>query len=164
MTVAQETAEPETSGPEIAFRWDAFQELSAVEVHDLLRLRSLVFVVEQACVFAEIDGRDPEAIHLRQFVGEDLAGCLRILGDGDAIRIGRIATAAAYRGRGYGHEMMAEALRYAAWRFAGRDVLISAQAHLEAFYGRRGFVVISAPYDEDGIPHIDMRRAGSPGA
>ena len=164
MTVTQESAEAETGGPEIAFRWNAFAELSAVEVHDLLRLRSLVFVVEQNCVFAEIDGRDPQAIHLRQFVGENLAGCLRILCEEDAVRIGRIATAAAYRGRGYGHEMMAEALRYAAWRFAGRDLVVSAQAHLEAFYIRHGFVVASAPYDEDGIPHIDMRRAGSSGA
>ncbi|MCE7028054.1 GNAT family N-acetyltransferase [Jiella avicenniae] len=145
-------------------RWSAFEELTAVEVHDLLRLRSLVFVVEQACVFAEIDGCDPQAIHLRQFVGEDLAGCLRILRDEDAVRIGRVATAAAYRGRGYGHDMMAEALRYAAECFSGRAIVVSAQAHLEAFYGRHGFVAASAPYDEDGIAHIDMRRAGSPGS
>ncbi|WAP67565.1 GNAT family N-acetyltransferase [Jiella pelagia] len=159
MTVTEETGEPE-----IAFRWNAFEELSAVEVHDLLRLRSLVFVVEQACVFAEIDGCDPQAIHLRQFVGDDLAGCLRIIDGEDAIRIGRIATATAHRGRGHGHAMMVEALRYAAWCFAGRDLVISAQAHLEAFYGRHGFVTTSAPYDEDGIAHIDMRRTGSPGA
>ncbi|MER0240299.1 GNAT family N-acetyltransferase [Fulvimarina sp. MAC8] len=144
--------------PDIAFRWSAFEELSALEIHDLLRLRSLVFVVEQTCVFAEIDGADPDAIHLRVTVGEDLAGCLRIREDGDLIRIGRIATAAAFRGHGFGHEMMAEALRYVGRRFPRRDLTVSAQAHLQAFYARHGFEVASEPYDEDGIPHIDMTR------
>lgn len=150
--------------PGIAFRWSAFEELSAQEVHDLLRLRNLVFVVEQACVFAEIDGQDPQAIHLRATAGEHLAGCLRIFEEENEIRIGRIATAEIHRGLGLGHELMAEALRYASRRFPRRNMVISAQSHLEAFYARHGFLVTSAPYDEDGIPHIDMTRTASPDA
>ncbi|MCK5933637.1 MAG: GNAT family N-acetyltransferase [Fulvimarina manganoxydans] len=138
--------------------------MSAQEVHDLLRLRCLVFVVEQACAFVEIDGLDPEAIHLRLMIGDDLAGCLRVLADDDAVRIGRIVTAAAHRGRGFGGEMMAEALLYLSERFPDRDIALSAQAHLEAFYADHGFRVVSKPYDEDGIPHIDMRRAAAPDA
>ena len=144
------TYETDSAPPEIAFRWSAFDELTAREVHDLLRLRCLVFVVEQACAFAEIDGLDPDAIHLRLTVGDD-----------DAVRIGRIVTAAGYRGRGFGGEMMAEALRYAGERFPDRDIVLSAQSHLETFYAGHGFHVASEPYDEDGIPHIDMRRAAA---
>ena len=155
------TYETDSAPPEIAFRWSAFDELTAREVHDLLRLRCLVFVVEQACAFAEIDGLDPDAIHLRLTVGDDLAGCLRILAYDDAVRIGRIVTAAGYRGRGFGGEMMAEALRYAGERFPDRDIVLSAQSHLETFYAGHGFHVASEPYDEDGIPHIDMRRAAA---
>ncbi|MEN3791380.1 GNAT family N-acetyltransferase [Fulvimarina sp. MAC3] len=158
------TLEPESGQPEIAFRWSAFDELSAREVHDLLRLRGLVFVVEQDCAFDEIDGQDPQAIHLRLMIGDDVAGCLRILADDDTVRIGRIATANAYRGRGFGHEMMTEAMRYADKRFPRRDITVSAQSHLQTFYAAHGFIVVSVPYEEDGIPHIDMKRAASPGA
>ncbi|SMD13449.1 ElaA protein [Fulvimarina manganoxydans] len=158
------TLEADSAPPDIVFRWSAFDEMSAQEVHDLLRLRCLVFVVEQACAFAEIDGLDPDAIHLRLMIGDDLAGCLRVLADDDAVRIGRIVTAADYRGRGLGGEMMAEALRYAQERFPDREIALSAQAHLETFYAGQGFRVASEPYDEDGIPHIDMRRAAAHGA
>ncbi|RFC66151.1 GNAT family N-acetyltransferase [Fulvimarina endophytica] len=147
--------------PEAEFRWSTFEELSAREIHDLLRLRSLVFVVEQTCAFAEIDGMDPQAIHLRLMIGDELAGCLRVVETHEAIRIGRIVTAKAHRGRGLGHEMMAEALRYAARRFTRRDLIVSAQSHLRSFYAAHGFEAASAPYDEDGIAHIDMTRTAS---
>ncbi|MDY8110416.1 GNAT family N-acetyltransferase [Fulvimarina sp. 2208YS6-2-32] len=160
-----EAGEPiEHDATSLAFRWSAFDEMSGREVHDLLRLRNLVFVVEQACAFAEIDGHDPDAIHLRQFVGETLTGCLRMAEDGTAVRIGRIVTASHARGKGHGHDLMAEALRYAARRFADRDLVLSAQAHLGGFYERHGFVAVSDPYDEDGISHIAMHRAATHGA
>ncbi len=143
------------------WRWSAFDDLSGREVHDLLALRMEVFVVEQACAFAEIDGNDPAAIHLRIVVGDDLAGCLRVFApsknDGPA-RIGRIVTARAYRGAGLGHRMMIEALRYCGERFVGRAIDLSAQAHLTGFYARHGFTPVSECYLEDGIPHLDMRR------
>ena len=131
------------------------------EVHDLLRLRMDVFVVEQACAFAEIDGADPKATHLRVFVGNALAGCLRVFAPSEPVecaRIGRVATARAHRGGGLGHRMMVEALRFCAERFAGHAIDLSAQAHLTGFYARHGFTPVSEPYLEDGIPHLDMRR------
>ncbi|MCB8837252.1 GNAT family N-acetyltransferase [Aurantimonas sp. VKM B-3413] len=150
-----------TDKAEGAWRWSAFEDLSGREVHDLLRLRMDVFVVEQACAFAEIDGKDPGAIHLRRLVGGELAGCLRVFAPSAPdfrVRIGRIATAARHRGGGLGHELMAEALRLCAERFQGAAIDLSAQAHLAGFYGRHGFLPVSDIYLEDGIPHLDMRR------
>ncbi|TFF20635.1 GNAT family N-acetyltransferase [Jiella endophytica] len=147
------------------WRWTTFDALSGREVHDLLKLRMDVFVVEQACAFAEIDGRDPEALHLRRFVGGDLAGCLRLFAPQaleHRARIGRIATAAAHRDTGLGHAMMEEALRFCAERFPGAQVDLSAQAHLEGFYRRHGFLPVSKIYLEDDIPHLDMRRPAEP--
>ena len=131
------------------------------EVHDLLALRMAVFVVEQACAFAEIDGADPDAIHLQVFIGGDLAGCLRVFAPSEAVdhaRIGRVATAKGHRGTGLGHRMMVEALRFCAEHFAGHAIDLSAQAHLTGFYAWHGFTPVSESYLEDGIPHLDMRR------
>ncbi|WP_279482852.1 GNAT family N-acetyltransferase [Aureimonas sp. SK2] len=134
--------------------------MTGPEVHDLLRLRQDVFVVEQACAFPEIDGRDREALHLRAFRDGALAGTLRVFapGAGSRARIGRIATGRAFRGGGLGHRLMQEALRLCAERWPEAAVDLSAQSHLETFYAVHGFVTISSPYLEDGIPHLDMRR------
>lgn len=121
-------------------------------------------MVEQRCAFPEIDGRDPEALHLRALRDGRLVGCLRVFepdGEGRA-RIGRIATAEEARGTGLGHALMREALRCLGERFAGAAIDLSAQAHLEAFYAAHGFRAVSQPYLEDGIPHLDMRRPALP--
>ncbi|RIX98004.1 GNAT family N-acetyltransferase [Aureimonas flava] len=135
--------------------------MSGPEVHDLLKLRQDVFVVEQSCAFEEIDGRDGEALHLRALAEGRLAGTLRVFAPTEdrGARIGRIATAAAFRGGGLGHALMAEALRLCAARWPAAAIDLSAQAHLETFYAGHGFVTISGAYLEDGIPHLDMRRA-----
>ncbi len=141
--------------------WRRFDELTARELHDALKLRCDVFVVEQRCAFAEIDGQDPTALHLLYREGETLAGCLRVFapeGLGGAARIGRIATAGTHRGSGLGHRLMAEALRLCAERWPEADVVLSAQSHLQPFYGRHGFQPVSETYLEDDIPHVDMRR------
>jgi ElaA protein len=164
------------------WRWRRFDALTARELHDLLKLRCDVFVVEQACAFAEIDGRDPDALHLLRFEAGALAGCLRLFtpeasgearagegradsspalaGDAEegAARIGRVAIAAAHRGTGLGHRLMAEALRLCAERWPEAGILLSAQSHLQSFYGKHGFQPVSDPYLEDDIPHVDMRR------
>lgn len=118
-------------------------------------------MVEQSCAFPEIDGRDPEALHLlvRDAEGR-LLGTLRVFApDGDgAARIGRVATASLARGQGLGHRMMGEAMALCARRFPGAPVDLSAQEHLVSFYARHGFSPVSPSYLEDGIPHVDMRR------
>ncbi|GGE00135.1 ElaA protein [Aureimonas endophytica] len=148
------------------WRWRAFDALTARELHDILKLRCDVFVVEQACAFPEIDGRDPEAHHLMGFEASGLAGCLRLFGpsaEEPAWRIGRIAVGPGQRGTGLGHRMMAEALRFAAEGSPGHAIVLSAQSRLEAFYARHGFEAEGLPYLEDGIEHVDMRRPGHTG-
>ena len=149
--------------PQLA--WRAFDALSPRDLHDLLRLRADVFVVEQACVFAEIDGRDPEALHLLARIpgSGGLAGTLRLFPPkrGARASIGRVATAASARGFGLGRAMMMEGIAEARRPFGGTPVEIGAQARLKTFYASLGFVRTSADYDEDGILHCTMVRAGS---
>ena len=141
--------------------WREFSDLRPHELYALLRIRCEVFVVEQACVFAEIDGKDPAAIHLLSWIGADLAGGLRVFAPGvtgAAARISRVVVAAPHRRTGLGRRQMAAALAEIGRRYGAVPVELSAQAHLEGFYGGFGFVRVSADYLEDDILHCDMRR------
>ncbi len=142
-------------------------QLSARDVYALLALRSAVFVVEQQCIFQDIDHLDliDGNWHLLAWQGEQLVGCLRILDpskhDGDVV-IGRVATDASVRDSGIGHQLMTRALEHCAMQWPGCAVYLSAQSHLAAFYAKHGFAVATEPYLEDGIPHVGMRRIGKP--
>ena len=142
------------------FAWRSFDALGARELHDLLRLRADAFVVEQNCAFAEIDGRDPDALHLlaRRAEGGPLAGTLRLFPPDAAGRavIGRVATAPAARGTGLGRALMAEGMAEARRRFGPAPIAIGAQTRLERFYGGLGFARTSEDYMEDRIPHCAM--------
>lgn len=133
-----------------------FAELSPRQLHDLLRLRVDVFVVEQECPYPELDGRDPEPAteHLWLEVGGEVAAYLRILDSGDAPVIGRVVTARGHRGRGYAARLVGVALG----RLGGARVRISAQVYLQGWYERLGFVRAGADFVEDGIPHLPMVR------
>lgn len=138
-------------------------ELSKEELYAILRLRCEVFVVEQTCPYQDIDGQDlaGDTCHLTAHEGEQMLAYLRLLDpetqSGEVV-IGRVITAAAGRGRGLGHQLMERALDEAARRWPGRPVYLSAQAHLQGYYGRYGFQAEGDVYLEDDIPHIDMRR------
>ncbi|MBX2979640.1 MAG: GNAT family N-acetyltransferase [Flavobacteriales bacterium] len=143
----------------IQWRTKPFDALSVHELHDLLRLRSDVFVVEQQCVYPDLDGLDQEALHL---LGTDEGGALiayaRILpphGDGHP-HIGRVVVHPAQRGRGLAHALMREAMTVAEQAHPGLTVCLSAQSHLEGFYNKHGFQRMGLDYDLDGIPHVDM--------
>lgn len=133
-----------------------FEVLDGWEVHDLLALRSQVFVVEQACPYLDPDGRDTElgARHL-WFEGEGrrVLACARVLDDGDARRIGRIATHPDHRGRGLAAQLIDRFLATTEGPW-----VMDAQAHLAEWYGRFGFVAAGPDYVEDGIAHIPLRR------
>ena len=134
---------------------DRFLDLAIDELHDILRLRVDVFVVEQECAYPEIDGRDTEAAtrHVRLIDDEGLAAYLRLLDDGDARRLGRIATRPSARGAG----LAARLVDHAVATSSGPWVL-DAQTHLEPWYRARGFAVVGDEYDDEGIPHVPMRR------
>lgn len=142
-------------------------QLDSRDVYALLALRSAVFVVEQQCIFQDIDGLDllDGTWHLLAWQGDRLVGCLRMFDptrhDGEVV-IGRVATDASVRGSGVGHQLMERALEHCAEQWGGCSVFLSAQSHLEVFYAGHGFVVVTDPYLEDDIPHIGMRRAGKP--
>lgn len=141
-------------------------ELDARALYDVLALRSLVFVVEQNCVYLDPDGLDVKTWHL---LGRDEQGTLQAyarlvppLAKGAKQPLpmfGRVVTAPTTRGSGLGRALIAEAIAHCERLWPGQGLEINAQAYLERFYASFGFVVTSEPYDEDGILHIDMRRA-----
>ena len=144
----------------VTWRCLPFDALLPRTLYALLQLRSAVFVVEQRCAYQELDGLDQDALHLVAWEGAQVAACLRLLAPGvkrPGPVIGRVLTRADLRGHGLGGELMRRGLAEAARRWPGQPVQISAQAHLQGFYGALGFATISDPYDEDGIPHVGMR-------
>jgi ElaA protein len=142
--------------------WQGWSDLSPGAVHDLLRLRSEVFVVEQDCVFVDIDGLDPHCEHLlaRDTHGL-LAGALRLLPPrlkSAHAGIGRLVVAPPARGTRLARTLMQTALARCAERHPGQRVAIGAQRHLRRFYESLGFTAVGEAYLEDGIPHVDMLR------
>lgn len=141
--------------------WKAFDGLTVRELYDVCVLRVAVFIVEQACPYAEIDGKDPMALHflLRDEEGR-LAAYQRLFapeGEGPA-RLGRIVVSPDFRGRRLGDRLIREGIARTAALYPGAALFLSAQAHLERFYAGHGFLPVSGIYEEDGIRHIDMRR------
>jgi ElaA protein len=137
-----------------------FAGLTAAEVYGLCRLRVDVFVVEQQCPYPELDGRDlePATEHL-WFESDGVpVATLRVLDEGDEWAIGRVATAAGWRGSGLAARLMQEAMV----SYGDRSLHLGAQAYLEGWYERFGFRRSGPGYVEDGIPHVPMRR--EPGA
>ncbi|SHL66595.1 GNAT family N-acetyltransferase [Phytopseudomonas punonensis] len=139
-------------------------ELSKTELYAALVLRTQVFVVEQNCPYLEVDGRDleGETCHLFGWRGDELLAYLRLLdpalNDGEVV-IGRVVTAASARGTGVGRSLMEQALQACDQRWPGLPIYLSAQAHLQGYYGRYSFVAVTDEYLEDDIPHIGMRRS-----
>ena len=125
----------------------------------MLAARVAVFVVEQNCPYQDLDGLDGDAEHLIAWSGTQVAGYLRVLAPGtlfDDPSIGRIITTKPFRGSGLGRDLVAKGLERTRQRYPGKPVRISAQKYLEKFYRDFGFVAVSEPYLEDGIPHVEM--------
>lgn len=145
----------------IAWRYLAFDQLSAAQLYALLQLRSEVFVVEQACIFQDMDGADVQAMHLLGSLQGSLVAYARCLKAGHKFAeasIGRVATRAAVRGTGAGHALMSNAIACLLQGWGAQAIRIGAQAHLEAFYRQHGFHKAGPVYLEDGIAHIEMLR------
>lgn len=146
---------------EITWRLKSFGKLTTSELYDLLALRAEVFVVEQDCVYLDTDGKDKKAWHVLGHKNGKLVAYARIFAPGDYFdecSIGRVVVAHSARWRGVGHELMRSAIAAIGRIFGDVAITISAQRHLEKFYRAHGFETVSAPYLEDGIPHVRMRR------
>jgi ElaA protein len=143
----------------LALRVAAFAELDGATVYALLRLRAEVFVVEQACAFNDLDGRDtePTAHHVWLDDGGAPVAYLRVLTDPGATRIGRVVTASRHRRRGLAERLVRHAVEHLA--APGRPIVLDAQSHLVPWYQRLGFAVDGPEFLDDGIPHPPMRRA-----
>ena len=154
----------------IRWQWLPFDALSREQLYALLRLRSEVFVVEQACIFQDMDGLDDQAMHLLGvqspltpgLPAPELVAYVRCFAKGvtfDEASIGRVVTRQSARGGGLGHVLMAEAIRALQQQWGVQPIRIGAQAHLKGFYERHGFADVGKPYVEDGIDHSEMVRA-----
>jgi ElaA protein len=149
----------------IAWQWLEFESIPRGDLYEVLRQRQEVFVLEQACLYPDLDGHDEAAHHLMawQATGGErrLVAYLRCLAPGAKyaeMSLGRILTPAIARGTGIGRQLVAEGIRRAELQHPGHRIRIGAQQRLEKFYQGFGFETVSAPYDEDGILHIDMLR------
>ena len=146
---------------ELTFEIKRFNELSTSELYSVLQLRSEVFVVEQNCVYQDIDGKDAKAIHLLGTYNNELVAYVRIFKPGDYFEqasIGRVVVKQNYRNRKWGYDLMNEAIQATQTVFNETKITISAQLYLKKFYENLGFIQTSEMYLEDDIPHIEMRR------
>jgi len=134
-----------------------FRELTTDELYELLRVRSEVFVVEQNCVYQDLDGDDQSAIHLWMTDGDKVVALARVCPAGThmpEISIGRVITTE--RGKGYGKQIMLHAIDAAQEHFGATIITIEAQEYAKGFYEAVGFRQVSEPFMLDGIPHIRM--------
>ncbi|HDR8183581.1 TPA: GNAT family N-acetyltransferase [Bacillus thuringiensis] len=136
-----------------------FDELTNIELYNLLKERTLVFVVEQNCPYPEVDGKDPFSYHLFKENNGEIIAYLRIVPAGvsyQEISIGRVFVKKEYRGQGIAEELLKKGLDFIQNELKEKTVKIQAQDYLRKFYSSFGFQTISETYLEDNIPHIDM--------
>jgi ElaA protein len=139
-----------------------FAELTTHELYEILALRIEIFVIEQNCPYQECDGNDEHSIHLYGMLDDKIVAYVRILPAGisyETSSIGRVVTSSTVRGKGIGHMLMEKAVDRCTKLYGRSKITISAQEHLEGFYGKHKFLKASEMYLEDDIPHIKMIRA-----
>ncbi len=136
-----------------------FKELTKEALYDVLQLRSEVFVVEQNCVYQDIDGKDQKALHVLGFKDNKLVAYTRIFKPGDYFKepsIGRVVVVKKERAYKYGYDIMKASIKAIAKYYNTSLIKISAQVYLKKFYTNLGFIAIGEAYLEDDIPHIAM--------
>lgn len=146
---------------EIEWKIKPFEALTVHELYDVLKLRSEIFVVEQNCVYLDVDGKDKKALHLLGVYDGKIVAYARLFDAGisfDNTSIGRVVVDANYRDKKWGHDLMRESIKGIKENFGKDQITIGAQLYLKKFYESHGFVPISEMYLEDDIPHIDMTR------
>ena len=139
-----------------------FQELNTKELYDLLQLRSEVFVVEQDCVYQDIDGKDQKALHVLGYRDRKLVAYTRIFKPGDYFdeaSIGRVVVKENARQYKYGYDIMTASIQAIKDYYDESEIRISAQIYLKRFYNNLNFKEVGEEYLEDGIPHINMIKS-----
>ncbi|WP_417871223.1 GNAT family N-acetyltransferase [Winogradskyella sp.] len=138
-----------------------FNQLNTTELYDLLQLRSEVFVVEQDCVYQDIDGKDNKALHILGYNDDKLVSYTRIFKAGDYFEeasIGRVVVKENQRQYGFGYDIMKASIEAINRHYKTSEIRISAQTYLIKFYNNLGFKAVGEEYLEDGIPHIAMTK------
>lgn len=139
---------------------DNFEELNVHKLYNILNLRADVFVVEQNTAYLDIDYKDQKALHLQRYLDEQLVAYCRLFKPGDYFEeacIGRVVVSPKHRMGGLGHQLMDKAIELEKTLLNETQITISAQLYLRKFYESHGFIKTSEIYQEDGIPHIQMK-------
>lgn len=137
----------------------SFNELSTSELYDLLQLRSEVFVVEQDCVYQDLDGKDQKALHVLGYKNDRLIAYTRVFKPGDYFNnasIGRVVVSKDQRMNNYGELIMKASIKAVEEHYDATEIKLSAQTYLKRFYNELGFQEVGSEYLEDGIPHVAM--------
>ena len=148
----------------IRWKWSKFEELSTQELYEIMAVRQEVFVVGQQILYQDADGKDQNSWHLCGYEKDDtgeekLVAYLRVVFPGEKYKepaIGRVLTVPSARGKGYGKVLMKEAIKNLEREYPHLGIRMSAQAYLTEFYERLGFKVVSEPYIEEDIEHVEM--------
>ena len=142
------------------WHWRTFQELTLEELYEILRLRQDVFILEQKCLYQDIDEQDQQAQHLLVLENGRLVVYLRMFPKGtlypDAVSFGRLLITKSERNKGLAKDAMRRLITYLNDCKNQDPMIISAQTYLQQFYRSFGFLEVGSPYDEDGVPHIKM--------
>lgn len=136
-----------------------FSDLDILELYQILQLRSEIFVVEQNCVYQDIDGKDEDALHVLGIKNDELVAYTRCFAKGiyfNEAAIGRVAVKQTERSHGFGHMIMEKSIEAIQEEYNTSTIKISAQRYLVSFYNSHGFKEYGEPYLEDGIPHVAM--------
>ncbi len=143
------------------FNIKQFKDLSTHELYTILQLRAEIFVVEQDCVYLDLDNKDKDAYHVLGVLDNKIVAYARIFKPGDYFlesSIGRIVVKKEFRKHQYGYKLVANSIQFIEKKLQENNILISAQSYLSKFYNSLGFFQIGEEYLEDGIPHIKMLR------
>ncbi|OYU79847.1 MAG: GNAT family N-acetyltransferase [Flavobacterium sp. BFFFF1] len=146
---------------DLQFTIKAFDTLSVSELYQLLRLRESVFIIEQNCIYQDLDNKDQKALHVIGAYNGKIVAHSRLFKAGDYFEwasIGRVVIDQEYRDRKWGYPLMEASIAGISKYFSDNKIMISAQLYLQRFYENNGFRAISDVYLEDDIPHIRMVR------
>ena len=136
-----------------------FKELSVEEMYQILRIRSEVFIIEQRCIYQDIDGKDEKAMHVMGKNNKEIIAYTRILDRGeyyDLPSISRVVVTKKNRGKERGKRIMEESIKYINKNLKEKTIVLAAQKYLENFYRELGFIPEGKEYLEDEIPHQKM--------